>query len=380
MKTRPPTFVRLVSRISVVALLGVIVLASGASCAPSGFADPTIISTVRILASSADLPYAPPGAEVNLQVLAYDGRTSKPEPMVIYWLPFVCENPADDAYYNCFQQIEGGGRGGPSSGSTDAGAGDGGSSGGGFVGAGGVLNLPTGSSYSFRMPDDAVTSHASEPGTAVPYGLAILFNIACAGHLQLVSVDPSDQNPQALPIGCFDSSGNQLGADDWVFGFTRVYAYDTLTTPNPVVSYVDVGGKKLQVTPQAGVPQIYTTPACDSRTGCLAMPHCTGDGSDCQVQFGPVVPASSWVVNPESTDINGNPLHAEIWVDYYATFGQLGDEARLLYDSTTGSIGGPSTTDTLFQSPSTASTGNIWMVVHDDLGGTSWVTMPVRIE
>jgi len=85
-------------------------------------------------------------------------------------------------------------------------------------------------------------------------------------------------------------------------------------------------------------------------------------------------------VNPEQTDINGNPLHVEIWADYYTTFGELGDEARLLYDSTTGSIGGPSVTDTLFQAPSTAGTGTIWVVVHDDLGGTSWVTIPVLIQ
>jgi len=357
MKTRLATNV---SGFSLAAALGLLVLAGGASCAPSGFADPTIINTVRILASSADQPYAAPGADVNLQVLAYDGRTSKPEPMTIYWLPFVCENPPDDAYYNCFQQIEGGGS---------------------FVGAGGVLNLPTGPSYAFHMPEDAVTSHAPVAGTATPYGLAILFNIACAGHLELVPIDPDNQNPQTVPIGCFDENHNQLGADDWVFGFTRVYAYDKLTTPNPVISYVDVGGTHLQVTPQAGVPQVYSTPACNSSSGCLSMPVCTSsDPKNCQVSFGPVVPSSSWVVNPEQTDINGNPLHVEIWADYYTTFGELGDEARLLYDSTTGSIGGPSVTDTLFQAPSTAGTGTIWVVVHDDLGGTSWVTIPVLIQ
>jgi hypothetical protein len=375
MKTRLRLFA---PGISVATALGALVL--GSSCAPSGFADPTIVSTVRILASSADQPYAAPGADVNLQVLAYDGRTSQPEPMTIYWLPFVCENPADDAYYNCFQQIENGGSAG------DGGTGavtspDGGTGTGSFVGDGGVLDLPTGPSFTFRMPSDAVTSHAPEQGTPVPYGLAIVFNIACAGHLELVPIDPGNQNPQTVPIGCFDKNHNQLGADDWVFGFTRVYAYDTLKNQNPVVSYVDIGGTKLQVAPQAGAPQIYTTPACNSSTGCLSMPRCqSSDGSQCQISFGPVVPSSSWEVNPEETDVNGKPLHEEIWVDFYATFGNLGDEARLLYDSTTGSLGDPSKTNTLFQAPSTAGTGFIWMVVHDDRGGASWITMPVLIE
>jgi hypothetical protein len=110
------------------------------------------------------------------------------------------------------------------------------------------------------------------------------------------------------------------------------------------------------------------------------MPHCTGDGSSCQVPFGPVVPKSSWNVNAAETDINGNPVHDEIWVDFYATFGNLGDEARLLWDSTTGLVGPPSLTDSLFQAPSTPGTGFIWMVVHNDRGGASWVTMPVLVQ
>ena len=28
-------------------------------------------------------------------------------------------------------------------------------------------------------------------------------------------------------------------------------------------------------------------------------------------------------MNPEQTDVNGNPLHEEIWVDFYATFGSV---------------------------------------------------------
>jgi hypothetical protein len=370
-----------ISALPVMLGLCVVVLGSGASCAPSGFADPTQITTVRILASSSDEPYAAPGSDVTLNVLAYDGRTTKPEPMQIYWLPFVCENPPDDAYYNCFEQIE---MGGGSDGGAPRG-GDAGSGVGSFIGAGGVLNVPTGTSYTFTMPSDAVSSHSSEPGTKYPYGLAVIFNIACAGHLQIVPIDPNNINPQTVPIGCFDSSGNQLGADDWVFGFTRVYAYDEsyiqmANNVNPQVSYVDIGGKHLQVTAQADAPQIYTTPACDSPTGCLTMPHCTGDGSTCQVPFGPSVPKSSWNTNPEETDINGNAVHDEIWVDFYATFGNLGDEARLLWDSTTGLVGPTSATDSLFQAPSTPGTGTIWMVVHNDRGGASWVTMPVLVQ
>ena len=357
------------------------------SCAPSGFADPTQITTVRILASGADLPYAPPGADVKLQLLAYDGRKTKAEAMKLYWLPFVCENPTNDAYYACFQQLaSGGGRDGGAP--VDAGEpGDGGAEEGGgsgsFIGKGGVLQVPTGASFTFRMPSDAVSSHPSTPGAPVPYGLAILFNAACAGHLQLVPIDPNNQNPQTVPIGCFDSSGNQLGPDDWVLGFTRVYAYEKdagVTNANPVISYVDVAGKHLPVTPQPGAPQVYMAPACDSPEGCLSMPACTSGGSDCKVQMGPVVPQSSWEPNPEETDVHGNMAHEEIWVDFFATFGNLQDEARLLYDTQTGSVGDPNQTDTVFQGPSEKGTGYVWMVVHDNRGGAAWVTIPVLVH
>lgn len=357
------------------------------SCAPSGFADPTVVQTVRILASTADHPYAQPGTDVTLDVLAYDGRPSQPAPMSLYWLPFVCVNPPDDAYYSCFQQIENGGAAGgdagAGSGSSGGSSGSGGSIGapmGSFVGANGVINAPTGPSYTFHMPSDAVTSHPVSPGTAIPYGLAILFNVACAGQLRIVPIAPGDQNPQSVPIGCFDSNGNQLGPDDWVFGFTRVYAYDSLTNNNPIVSYVDIGGKQLQVTPQAGTPQIYMTPACNSSTSCLSMQHCTGDSKNCKFDLGPVLDPKSWEVNPEAKDVNGNVLHEELWVDFYTTFGSLQDAARLLYDSTTGSAGPPSQTDTVFTAPSTPGTGFIWMIVHDSRGGTSWVTIPVLVQ
>lgn len=342
------------------------------SCAPSGFADPTQIQSVRILASSADTPYAKPGSQVTVRVLAYDGRTSKPEPMAISWLAEPCENPEDDAYYACFQQFA-------AQASRDGGApADGGAPM--RPGLDGGSLFTTGSSFSFTVPSDAVTGHPPQTGAMVPYGLMFLFNAACAGHLQLLPLDPSNQNPQAVPIGCFDAQGNQLGPDDWVLGYTRVYAYDTLTNENPAIDYVDVDGQKLALT-QGDAPQIYEAPACDSGAGCLAMSPCTSsDANQCQVKIGPVVPSSSWEANPEQTDVNGNPLHEELWADFYTSLGQVQYSARLLYDPSTGSIGGPDTTDNNFQPPSTPGDGYIWIVVHDNRSGAAWVTIPVSIR
>jgi hypothetical protein len=344
------------------ALLGLGVAALGwtsSSCAPAGFLDQSQIESVRIIASAADKPYAKPGDTVTLSVLAFDGRASKPEPMTLYWLPFVCENPTGDAYYACFEQLAGVGGGG-----GDAGPPDGG--GGGLALKPGVdltPFLPTGPTYTFQMPADAITSHVAVAGSPVPYGLAYVFNAACAGHLELVPFD--DGNPQQPPIACFDSSHNELGPDDWVFGFTRVYSYDGITNANPVISAIDENGQSV---PVGGFSNVDN--------GTFDVARCS---SDCpKVVIGPVVPPSSQETQMQIG--SGAAQREEIWVDFYSTLGTFGSDARLLYDPSIGSIGKPSVTDDTFDVPSAPGDGLIWMVVHDNRGGASWATVPVHVE
>jgi hypothetical protein len=343
------------------------------SCAPSGFANETLITTVRILASSSEPAYAQPGDNVGVEVLAYDGRPTKPEPMQLFWLPFVCEDPTDDAYYACFEQLTGGDAGAP--------AGDGGA---GAAALGAIRPgvdltpyLPTGPSYQFKMPSDVITQHTAVPGEPVPYGLAILFNVACAGHLELVALDPSSDNPQQVPLGCFDQSENQLGPDDWVLGFTRVYAFapdSGVTNDNPVISSIDAPGGGLTVTLQPNTTQVYTTPA-------FTTSHCTASKtSDCpHIAIGPVVPASSWEVT-QDIGSNGQAENEEIWADFYSTIGSFTGDASLLYDATKGSIGDPSVTDNQFLPPTEPGNGFIWIVVHDNRGGAAWVTIPLVVQ
>jgi hypothetical protein len=326
------------------------------SCAPSGFEDVSQVDSVRIFASSADQPYAKPGATVNLSVLAFDGRTTQTEPMRIFWLPLVCENPPDDAYYGCFTQLAGGG---------DAGAGGGGADGGGG-GIGGLRPgmdltplLPQGPTFSFTMPADAVTSHPVTPGVPIPYGLVILFNIACAGHLELIDVAGAGASPAQPPIGCFHQDEGPAPPTDYVIGYTRVYAYDSLTNANPVLDHVQVQGQPIDLT--AG----FGTPSCPSSGSCPG------------VRIGPVVPASSQEVNPEDTDAQGNPRKEEIWADYFATFGSFDSDARLLYDPTAGAV---DDADNTWRAPGSPGDGTIWIVVHDNRGGTSWATVPVHVQ
>jgi hypothetical protein len=418
------------------------------SCSPAGFAGESNVTSVRVLASSADEPYAKPGDTVHVRVLAYDGRPPalrSASPMNVIWIPVVCENPANDAYYACFQQVKAAIEAGPDAGaspcaageegtdgSTQAGdegadagsdAGDAGAEGadagpdGGDAGAdagsdggdasdegadagpdaddagadagsdagdagdegadagpdGASIAAPTESSFQFTMPCDVVTSHPPVAGSG-PYGLTFLFNLACAGRPAL-SLLPSSNNPQQSPIGCFDDAGVQVGSDDFVFGYTRVYSYvgsdgGYYANQNPVVASVDLACPV--PVPVRGSSPSYTTPA--PLTAVCTPSFCP------QVRIGPNVPLASWETNPLDLDSNGVPRHEEIWADYYATFGGFKSQTRLLYDPTTGPLSDP---DTQFAPPLLAPTdihdGMIFIVVHDDRGGASWVTLPTHV-
>jgi hypothetical protein len=327
---------------------------STAGCGLGDFNPPSLVDSVRILASSADEPYAKPGDTVNLTVLAADGRTDKSQPMVLYWIPEACINPKEDAYYECFASF--GARSG-----TGSGAGSGSGTGLGFKpGVDLTPFLPQGPSYSITLPQDIISSHAPVKG-AEPYGLAIVFNVACAGHLELLTLAPGDVNPQSVPIGCFDASENQLGPDDYVFGFTRVYAYTDRTNANPVIDHLTFQGATID--PTAGI----------------TMPHCTGgnDSACDNLAVDVFVPSSSDELNPDDVSPDGTPHREQVWADYYVTTGTLESDAILLYDAVAGQL--PDNPNH-YQAPSMPVEGTMWVVVHDNRDGASWVELPIHVQ
>jgi hypothetical protein len=328
-----------------------------ASCA-NDFDPASKLASVRILATRADEPYAKPGDKVNLQVLAYDGRSDKSRPMTIYWIPIVCEDPKNDAYYACFAPPA----------AEDAGADAGALAGGGDAGASANLGallrsgvdltpfLPTGDSFSFTMPADAIDKHPPTPGAPDPYGLAIVFNVACAGHLEAVPLAPGG-GPQQVPLGCFDENENQLAPSEYVIGFTRVYAYASRTNANPVIHQALFQGNPVDPT---GVH----------------VDRCTTDPCP-ELTFDVDVPESSWEENPGDVDPAGRLRHEEIWVDYYSSIGTLEENARLLYDAVAGKS---SNSQVKFQGPGATGDGKLWAVVHDNRGGVAWVEIDVHVR
>ena len=335
---------------------GLAALAVGIACG-TNFEPASLVDSVRILATQADHPYATPGQTVSLQMLAYDGRVIQPEPMKVWWLPFVCINPIDDLYYDCFAGLAADGGIAPDSG---LGAPDG--------GAPPPLLKPgvdltplliEGTKFSLTLPANIISAHATKPNIE-PYGLAIAFNIACAGLVEAVPVDPTSDNPIQIPIGCFDKNEIKLDPSAYVIGFTRVYAYTTWTNNNPVIQQVTFDGGAV---PDSG----------------LTVPHCTASKlQDCQAySLDTVVPSSSDEVDPSDLGPNGMPRNEEIWVDYFTTQGALDDDARLLYDPVQGQI---TSTATKYHAPQAPGPAVLWAVVHDNRDGTSWQQIPVTVQ
>jgi hypothetical protein len=297
----------------------------------------SLVDGVRILATSADQPYAKPGESVTLQVLAVDGRADRPQPMRVFWVPAVCMNPPGDNYFGCYPAMAS--RFPPGADLSSV--------------------LVSGDQWTFTMPADAIEAAAPHPGARDPYGTAFAFVIACAGRVETVPGDPSTQSPLTTPFGCFDESNRALGPRDFVFAFTRVYAFADRRNANPVIGSLTFGGAT--VDPVAGI----------------TVGHCTAsDETRCpKTNLDTIVPDSSWEIDPGALDPSGGQAHEAIWVDYYATGGRFDNDSVALFDAHSGRA--PSSADG-YAAPLSPGPRTLWAVVHDTRGGTSWISVPVN--
>lgn len=358
--------------LALVALLAVVAAALAFACGGEGFDPQSRVNSVRMFGLQVDKPYAKPGETVNLEVLLTDARPVKTRPLKLFWIPLICLNPPNDLYYLCFAAAAGaGGDGGalpggprffPAGPAADAGV----DAGAGGAGGGNPLAqiprgidlgpfLPQGNKFSFRMPDDAIIPRQ---GTD-PYGLALLFNIACAGQVRLAEIVPG-AGPQQVPIQCTDENGVQLPPSDYVIGISRVYSYTARTNTNPVIEKITFEGKDVDLA------QGITVDRCTAVT----RMECPETKIDVRVS------ESSWEENPSEV-IDGRVLREQIWVSLYSDKGEIGTDARLLFDTTKGR---PSETEVTYRAAAEPGRGTLWAVVHDNRGGQAWVVVPVTVR
>ena len=352
------------------AALGVVV-----ACNAGGFDPASKVDNVRLFVVKADRPYVKPGETITLEALVTDGRKVKPREAKLYWIPILCLNPTDDLYYLCFAP--------PGDGSREAGntklvplgplaaLADGGAEGGTgatppAAGSNPFSSIPTGvdlapflpqgPSFSFTVPTDSVKDREGAP----PYGLGIIFNILCAGRVEIAARDTAGSAQQS-PVRCTDENGVSLPPSDYVIGISRFYVYPDRVNANPVIERVTVFDQP--VDPRAGV----TISRC-------------ADGvreKDCPENLLDVVVSdASWEPNPSEVTRNG-PQNEQIWVSYYSDIGILENDARLLFDPTSGRV---ANSEVRLRAPKFVGDGTLWMVVHDNRGGAAWIVVPLHIR
>jgi len=359
--------------VALVGLVTLLVLGALVACGAAGFDPQSKVDNLRLFAVRADKPYVKPGETVTLEALVGDGRRDRTRAAKLYWIPILCLNPEEDLYYLCFAPPGDGSRDarstrlvplGPLAAAADAGAdaapaGNGGGNPFASIPTGVDLApfLPQGPTFSFQMPADALRPREGSP---VPYGLGIVFNILCAGRVEIAPRDPSG-GAQQLPILCTDENGQRLPASEYVIGFSRVYAYAERVNMNPVIEGVTQEGAP--VDPQKGI----TIERCPEGT---RERDCKENKIDVRVSDG------SWEPNPSDVEREG-PRNEQIWASYYTDVGILENDARLLFDSRSGRLA-ESAVD--IRAPKQPQDGTLWIVVHDNRGGAAWTVVPLHIR
>jgi hypothetical protein len=294
------------------------------------------VESVRILATRADKPYAKPGDTVLLDLLAADGRSDQSRPMALSWLPAPCINPPDGSYYNCYREFASA-----------------------FpTGVDLTASLVSGPTASYDIPA-GVIDESSTLQTGVPFANVFVFSMACAGHVQYVGQRTS--SPLAVPFACFDEAGSELGPDDFVFGFARIFVFADRTNTNPEIEGLLFAGEA--VDPAVGITIDHCPTVNDADSSCSTTP------------LDVVVPASSQESDPSFVDASGNVRAEGIWVNYYLTGGEVENDLQFLYDATTGRV--PDSDDAL-SGPELAGEQTLWAVIHDSRGGVNWTSTTIH--
>lgn len=320
------------------------------------FDPPSELNSLRVLAVQKSAPYAKPGEDVEMRMLWHDGSEKAPRPVSVAWFAG-CYNPPGDLYQGCFAQFAGSGASGP----------------------GGLppgIEVGTGDRFTFQMPADIISSRPppADP-KAAPYGLAYVFFAACAGQL-----GPAPEGTEVgFPVACFGPGQELLGADDFVAGYSAVYAFDGYRNENAIVTGFKVRGVDTTA-PCIGDACLDTPPAAS--LDCNTVPcidACSDDGGeDCpEIAIQPVVDPASAEVDQISVDAYGETYQEQMWIRYYVTAGGVKSDVRLLNDAKSGWNGDYGTK---FRAPKAPGPVSIWAVVHDNRGGVNWVRQEVLVQ
>lgn len=410
-------------------------LALAATSCGNAFDSQASIQSLRVLGvkvKAHDAPgatesfaYATPGDKVSLEMLYYDGSPrafdadgNRKRDVEVLWLGG-CHDPVGDLYYGCypvlakqFAEIFGQSSGGESAALLDALACKDDTA----TSEGRGALIATGSRYDcLKIPRDIISRRPSneiedllDQGNT-PYGLTYVFFAVCGGRIGA----PPAGSDAGLPLACYDKeTGEQLGADDFVFGYTPLYSYGPpptdAITPDPSMGNAALAAHASEIKPfvntnprfvidaASSQPKItfegkvYDTPcsqgcnegsACGQSGMCIpVVPHCTERKvADCpDYKLKPEVDRGSVETDEVAPPYKGRIPDEVIWLSYYAADGTIIKETTLVNDANKG---WQDDYETKWSAPNAeAGETRIWMVAHDSRGGTAWTWQDVIVK
>lgn len=329
------------------------------------------VHTLRVLAVRSESPFAKPGTTTPLSMLAFDGsRRAKradgtPRATSTLWIGG-CTNPAGDSFTACqpylHQVIAQIGDDNLAQGTVPANA------------PPGIIGW--GQTFEAHVATDTITSRPVAEGVVYPYGLQMVFFAYCGGALRRVSQDPSQ-----FPLGCFDAeTGEELGRDDFEFGFYPIFAYESLENQNPILQSFVLAG-------------VESGPGCADSTPCPAAYHCgsehlclpviqrcsAGDADKCDKHRLTVdVPQASVerAVVAHVTEADAAP--ETIWVSYYASGGSFDNAAQMINEPNTGWNDDPAGYWRANTDPNREV--RLWAIVRDNRNGVAWSWRDVWVK
>lgn len=345
---------------------------------------------LRVFGVQKDRPYAAPGETVRLSLLWHYAPADEPlrkpasPPPQIAWLA-LCENPAADAFELCFAQFAGAGQ------TSDEQAAQG-------PGAGAPpfaldeerlatrVSLPTDPAqandrFELTLPEDLISSRPQPvESNPLPYGVSFVFFLVCNGRLGLA------EGGEQFPLACYARDGRtglepgaeRLGAEQFVFGYTAVYAYEELRNANPRMTGVRLGEQTLRAG-EGGLTEqdLCLGSACLDQPAARVGPCAPRLTRDCSEGCGaldltPLIDSSNAEQDAVGTALSGKPLSEQMWVNYYAAGGSVAEEVRLLNDAEAGWSDEPGTSYTAPREPGVSF---VWAVAHDNRGGSEWLRL-----
>lgn len=336
------------------------------------------IEGLRVLGVRKDVPVTQPGDTVEMQLVVHDtgDERGRARELTYLWLGG-CDNPPGDTYFGClgsFAKVAG------SLGdllSQDPSELDPEQ-----LAELGETLAKTGVSFgfgeTFQLPirEDIISSKPPTPGDVpVPYALSYTFFAACAGELR------PDPNSETFPVACYDGE-IQLGARDFVAGYTSNYTYNDQRNGLPVITGIKVGGKKV-ASDLVCIGEACARPEPDPKRTCpKGSPKVARCDSGAMRQECPKIELAV-LVDPDSVDQDaplslGGPVGSEpMWVNYLTDHGSFANDLALVNDVTTGFRENPKTE---FFAPDKPGPAFVWAAVRDNRGGFDWARTTICVE